>query len=162
VLLLDQRLPDGLGTDMLPEIRQASPGTQVLLVTAVDSDDVLLRAVEGGCAGFVAKGQRASTLLDAVRRAADGELVLSSSDMQRLLPQLIRQPPQLGDDLTAREREVLTLLSLGLSTNGLAEQLSISHATARNHIQSVLGKLGAHSKLEAVAIALRERIVLTL
>jgi DNA-binding NarL/FixJ family response regulator len=160
VLLLDQRLPDGLGTDSLPSLQQASPRTRVLLVTATDTDDVLLRAFEGGCAGFVAKGQRAAALLDAVRRAAEGETVLSSADLRRLFPGLVHQQARLGGDLTAREREVLALLSAGRSTVLIAQHLVISPATARNHIQSVISKLGAHSKLEAVSIALREGIVI--
>lgn len=159
VLLLDQRLPDGLGTDALPALLEASPRTRVLLVTAADTDDVLLRAVEGGCAGFIAKGQRASALLDAVRKASQGETVLSPADLRRLMPRLVPQAARLGDDLTGREREVLALLGEGCSTVLLASRLAISYATARNHIQSVISKLGAHSKLEAVSIALRERII---
>jgi DNA-binding NarL/FixJ family response regulator len=161
VLLLDQRLPDGLGTDSLPGMHLASPRTRVLLVTGADTDDVLLRAIEGGAAGFIAKGQRAAALLDAVRRAAVGETVLSTADLRRLMPQLVHPPTRLGDDLTAREREVLELLLDGCSTVVLARKLAISHATARNHIQSVISKLGAHSKLEAVSVALRERIVVS-
>jgi len=159
VLLLDQRLPDGLGTDLLPELIAASPSSRILLVTGSDTDDVLRAAMAGGSAGFVAKGQRASALLDAVRRAAAGEMVVSAEDMQRLLPAFLRGKPRLGHDLTAREKDVLRLLAKGRTTGAIAAELFIAPSTARNHIQSVIGKLGAHSKLEAVAIALRENIV---
>jgi DNA-binding NarL/FixJ family response regulator len=155
VLLLDQRLPDGLGTDLLPALEHASPRTRVILVTGADTDDVLHRAFEGGCAGYIAKGQRAATLLDAVRKAAAGETVLSPGDLRRLVHRQVR----LGDDLTARERDVLLHLVEGRSTAWLAQQLNITPATTRNHIQAVISKLGAHSKLEAVSIALREGIV---
>lgn len=158
VCLLDQRLPDGLGTDLLPELLRLSPNTQVLLVTGSDDADVLERAVQAGCAGLVAKGQRAVTLLDAVRRAASGEAVFSIRDVQRLAARTAAPVRALGDDLTRRERQVLGLLCAGSATPDLARELAISPATARNHIQSVLVKLGAHSKLEAVTTALRENV----
>lgn len=159
VLLLDQSLPDGLGTDLMPALHKASPGTRVLLVTAADTDDVLLRAVQSGCVGFVTKGRRAAALLDAVRRAAAGETVLQPADLSRLMPAIIHQQMRLGDSLSAREHQVLSLLANGRSTTSMAGDLLISSATARNHIQAVIRKLGAHSKLEAVSIALREGIV---
>lgn len=159
VCLLDQRLPDGLGTDLLPQLLAASPSTKVLLVTGSDTDDVLHRAVERGAVGFLAKGQRAASLFNAIRRAADGDVVLSPEDLRRLVPRAGNRALRLGDDLTPREREVLSLLADGLSTAAIAKRLFLSPATVRNHIQSVLTKLGAHSKLEAVTVALREGLV---
>lgn len=159
ICLLDQRLPDGTGTDLLPALLQASPNTKILLVTASDSDDVLRRALDGGCVGFLAKGQRASALIDAVHRASEGELVLTPEDLRRLIPNSGNGPARLGGDLTPRERELLNMLVQGLNTPAIAEQLFLSRATVRNHIQSIITKLGAHSKLEAVTIALREGLV---
>ena len=159
VLLLDQRLPDGLGTDLLSSVREASSGTRVLLVTAADTVDVLRRALQGGCAGVLAKDRRASALLDAVRTAAAGETVLRAEDLRRMLPRLVHPRSGQRVDLTQRELDVLSLLVDGRSTAWVAQTLVISPSTARNHIQAVIGKLGAHSKLEAVSIALREGIV---
>lgn len=159
VCLLDQRLPDGLGTDLVPSLLKASPRTRIILVTGSDTDDVLRRALEGGCIGFLAKGQRAATLVDAVRRAAEGETVLTPEDLRRLMPGAARGPMRVGDDLTSREREILGLLAQGQSTPTIAKQLFISPATVRNHIQSILNKLEAHSKLEAVTIAVRDGII---
>jgi DNA-binding NarL/FixJ family response regulator len=159
VCLLDQRLPDGLGTDLLPELHAASPTTKVLLMTGDDSLDLLRQALEGGCVGVIGKGQRAHALHDAVLRAAAGETVLSPRDVRRLLARSGHDGHQLGDDLTPRQRDILRLLTAGLPTADIAAQLFISHATARNHIQAVLTKLGAHSKLEAVTIALRENLL---
>ncbi|MBT9254986.1 response regulator transcription factor [Phycicoccus sp. MAQZ13P-2] len=159
VCLLDQRLPDGFGTDLVPRLLAASPDTKVLLVTADDSVDVLHQALAAGAVGIVNKGQRADALHEAVMRAAEGITILSARDVQRLLPSSERGGQQLGDDLTPRERDVLRLLVQGVSTRDIAARLFISYATARNHIQSVIGKLGAHNKLEAVTIALRENIV---
>jgi DNA-binding NarL/FixJ family response regulator len=159
VLLLDQRLPDGLGTDLLPALKQSSPRTRVVLLTGSDSEDVLRRALEGGCAGVVAKDRRAAVLLEAVRGAAEGKTVFAADDLRRLLPRLVYPQSGREADLTRREHEVLTLLVDGGSTASIAQHLVISLSTARNHIQSIISKLGAHSKLEAVAIALREGIV---
>jgi DNA-binding NarL/FixJ family response regulator len=159
VLLLDQRLPDGLGTDLLPTLLNRCPTMKVLLVTAADSDDVLTRAIEGGAAGFIPKGERAANLVRAVRAAADNEAVITVETMRRVMGRMGRRGHRTGDDLTAREREVLQLLADGKSTAGLADSLVVSPATARNHVQSIMRKLGAHSRLEAVAIATRENLL---
>jgi DNA-binding NarL/FixJ family response regulator len=158
VLLLDQRLPDGSGTDLLPQLFAATPTMKVLLVTAEATDAVLLAAIGGGCAGVVRKGARATELIEAVRGASRNESMIAAADLQRLLPRL-RGAHHLGDDLTERERTILRLLVEGTSTTGIAEELVIAVATARNHVQSVITKLGAHTRLEAVSIALREDIV---
>lgn len=157
VLLLDQHLPDGLGTDLLPRLFAALSTLKVLLVTAETSDQVLVDAIEGGCAGIVRKGVRSADLVGAVRSAARDESVIAADDLRRLLPRL-RSRSRLGDDLTPRERDVLQLLVEGTTTAGIAAALVVAPTTARNHVQSVITKLGAHSRLEAVAIALREDI----
>jgi len=161
VLLLDQRLPDGFGTDILQELLDIHPTMKVLLVTASDTDDVLARAIEAGAAGVIAKGKRAASLVQAVRAAARDEAVITPEVLRRLMPRMGRRGRRLGDDLTAREREVLQLLAAGKSTRDLAGELFVSQATARNHVQSIMNKLGAHSRLEAVAIASRENIMET-
>lgn len=159
ILLLDQRLPDGLGTNILPEMLARSPLTKVLLVTASDSDDVLTRAIEAGAASVITKGKRAAVLIQAVRAAAHNEAVITPDALRRLLPHMGRHGHHVGDDLTAREREVLGMLIDGKSTAALAGELVVAPATARNHVQSVMKKLGAHSRLEAVVIASREGIL---
>ena len=159
VLVLDQQLPDGLGTDMLPELLRISPELKVLLITGTGTDDELARAVTGGAAGMIPKGQRAAALVKAVRAVANDEAVITPEEMRRLLPRLARRPLAPGADLTAREREVLILLTAGKSTADIAGALVVASATARNHIQSIMTKLGAHTRLEAVAIAARGNIL---
>ena len=159
VVLLDQSLPDGNGTELVPRLHAASPGTAVVLVTASDAEDVLVRAVQVGCAGFVPKGRSVAELLEAVRTVAAGEAAISSDALRRLVPRLVGRDRRLGSDLTPRELEVLHLLVEGGNNASIAGRLFISHMTARNHVHSVMAKLGAHSRLEAVAIALRERLV---
>jgi two-component system nitrate/nitrite response regulator NarL len=159
VLLLDQRLPDGMGTSILPALLAVNPDMKVLLVTAADSDEVLARAIEAGAAGVITKGKRATSLVQAVRAAANDEAVITPEALRRLVPHMARRRQRVGDDLTAREREVLALLIAGKSTAALAGELFVSPATARNHVQSIMSKLGAHTRLEAVAIASRENIM---
>ena len=160
VLLLDQRLPDGLGTDILEAMLVECPRMKVLLVTAGDTDDVLARAIMAGASGVIPKGKRASTLINAVRAVAHNEAVITPDALRRLMPHLAQSNGSgIGTDLTAREREVLRLLVAGKSTSALAAELFVAPATARNHIQSIMNKLGAHSRLEAVAIAMRENVL---
>ena len=158
VLLLDQRLPDGLGTDTLPRLLEACPTLKVLLMTADSSDEVMVKAIESGCAGFIRKGARTPELIVAIRAAANDEAVISADDLRRIMPRL-RGGYRLGDDLTARERMILELLAQGTTTLAISKSLFIANATARNHVQSIISKLGAHTRLEAVAIALRENIL---
>jgi DNA-binding NarL/FixJ family response regulator len=107
----------------------------------------------------ITKGKRAESLVKAVRAAANDEPVITPETLRRLLPRLGHRGHRPGDDLTSREREVLQLLVAGTSTAVLARTLFVAPATARNHIQSIMNKLGAHSRLEVVAIAARERIL---
>lgn len=159
VLLLGQLLPDGLGTDHLAAMLGVCPQLKVLMLTADHSDDLVTRAIGAGAVGVVRKTGRLSSLIDAVRAVARGESVLSSDDLRQLIPRSRSYSTKLGDDLTTREREVLSLLAAGRSTSNVADTLCVVQATARNHIQSIMTKLGAHSRLEAVSIALRENII---
>jgi DNA-binding NarL/FixJ family response regulator len=97
-------------------------------------------------------------VVDAVRRVHAGEPVFSATDLSRLVRQL-RGDGGIGADLTGREREVLQLLAQGATTEALADRLYISKHTARSHVRNILAKLGAHSKLEAVSMALRAGLV---
>lgn len=160
VVCMDHELPDGTGVEATREIRRRWPTVQVVMLTASDDDQVLAEAMEAGCSGFLTKGAgRVEQLLVALRGAAAGEITLSPALLGRLLPHLRRNGSHPGVDLTGREQEVLQLLANGLATTDIAERLVISFATTRNHIQNILSKLGAHSKLEAVTVAVRAGLV---
>jgi DNA-binding NarL/FixJ family response regulator len=161
VLLLDQSLPDGLGTDIVQEVLALSPATKVLMVTADESDDVLIRAVVCGAGGVFPKGNPTVALVTAVRAVAHDEAIITPDELRRILPRLGRNGVRPGDQITPRELEVLRLLVTGASTASITAELVVSPATTRNHIQSIMSKLGAHSRLEAVAIAVREKILAT-
>ncbi len=154
VLLLDRRLPDGDGVAAIPELRALRPSMNVVVLTAAVADNVLVQAIEAGAAGFVSKTRGLSEVTAAVRAAAAGESVISPEMLSRLLPKLSRSSgPE--PDLTKREQEVLSMLAQGLSNAAIAEKLTVSVHTVRNHIANLSAKLGAHSKLEALSIAVR-------
>lgn len=158
VLLLDRRLPDGDGVAAIPELRAIRPSMNIVVLTAADSDHVLVQAIEAGAAGFVSKTRGLGEVTAAVRAAAAGEAVISPEMLSRLLPKLTRSAgPE--PELTRREQEVLNMLGQGLSNAAIAEQLTVSVHTVRNHIANLSAKLGAHSKLEVLSIAIRRGLL---
>jgi DNA-binding NarL/FixJ family response regulator len=159
VVLLDHRLPDGDGVGAIAELLRIRPSAQVVVLTASASDRVLVAAMEAGAAGFIAKTQRLDDVMAGVRAAAQGESVVSAKLLSRLLPRLQKRSGTGGADLTEREREILDLLARGMSNADIAAHLTISVHTVRNHVANLSAKLGAHSKLEVLSIAVREGLV---
>jgi DNA-binding NarL/FixJ family response regulator len=159
VLLLDHGMPDGDGVSAIPEMLALQPGVRIVMLTANATDAVLVRAIENGAAGFVAKNRSLKEVLSAVRAAASGEAVISSELLGRLLPRLTGETHSRHEELTEREREVLVLLAEGLTNVAIAERLVVSVHTVRNHVANLSSKLGAHSKLEALSIAMRDGLL---
>ena len=159
VVLMDYELPDGDGATATERIKAEVPDAQVVMVTSYDDESILIRAIEAGCSGFITKHKAIQEVVSAVHAARAGEALISPSMLARLLPKLRRSPRGLGADLTPREVEVLKMLAEGVSNQQIAERLVLSLHTVRNHVQNVISKLGAHSKLEAVAAAVREGII---
>ena len=155
VVLLDQRLSDVGVAACVRRILAVSPSSRILMLTASPNEAAAVVALEAGCAGVVPKTLSLDDLVAAVRAAAAGQLRLDSDMLARLVPRLSGTYREPGSDLTLREREVLRLVAEGLSTSDMARRLFVSPNTVRNHVQRVLGKLGAHSKLEALVIATR-------
>lgn len=159
VVLLDHRLPDGDGVGAITDLHGIRPSAKIVVLTATASDRVLVAALEAGAAGLIAKTQPLDDVITGVRAAAQGESVVSAKLLSRLLPRLNRQNGGGGAELTEREREILDLLAKGLSNADIAQQLTISVHTVRNHVANLSAKLGAHSKLEVLAIAVRRGLV---
>jgi len=158
VVLLDHRLPDGDGVGAIAELHRIRPSAKIVVLTATTSDRLLVAAMEAGAAGFIAKTQRLDDVVDGVRAAAQGESVVNAKLLTRLLPRLRRRSGG-GAELTEREREILDLLAKGLSNADIAQELTLSVHTVRNHVANLSAKLGAHSKLEVLSIAVREGLV---
>lgn len=160
VVLLDHRLPDGEGVAAVAELRRLRPSVKVVVLTASAADHVLVAAIEAGVSGFVSKTRSLGEVTSAVRAASSGEAVISPEMLARLLPRLHRGGAAGGHaSLTEREREVLGYLADGLTNAAIAEQLVVSVHTVRNHIANLSAKLGAHSKLEALSIAVRQGLL---
>jgi DNA-binding NarL/FixJ family response regulator len=156
---MDYRLPDGDGVEATRRIREVAPSTAVVMVTSVASENVLLGAIDAGCAAFVLKDSPMQDVIDATRAAGRGDSVIAPSLLARLLPRLRRSASAPPTALTEREQQVLELLVEGLSSQAIADRLFLSMNTVRNHVQNILVKLGAHSRIEAVATAVRSGLV---
>jgi DNA-binding NarL/FixJ family response regulator len=159
VVLADYHLPDGTGADLARTVRTSLPNTAIVVLTGDPSAYTLADVARSGAAGHLTKERGFSDVVGAVRAAAGGEVLFSSSELQRLLLSERSEPAAAIEPLTPRELEVLYLLATGASTAAAASSLGISTATLRAHVQAVLRKLGAHSRLEAVAEAARLGLV---
>jgi DNA-binding NarL/FixJ family response regulator len=157
IVLLDRRLPDGDGTALIPEFVRA--GARVLVLTGEATASVAARVVEAGGAGLILKSARLDELVDAVLKVAAGEVVFDPKLLAGVLDRLTGRVRVAGATLTAREQETLLLLAEGVGTDQISSTLGVARNTARNHVQRVLDKLGARSKLEAVSIARREGLL---
>ena len=163
VILLDVNLPDGDGLTAVPDIMAVCPEAHILVLTSLADEKTLLRAIDTGVSGFVAKNRPLSEMLAAIRQAADGEITMPSSLLMGLVSRVSRARSAGGLDpdsrgaamITRREREVLRHVARGQSAPEIAEALGIKILTVRTHIRNLMGKLGVHSRLEAVMLALR-------
>jgi cyclic di-GMP phosphodiesterase len=159
VLLTDYRMPDGDAASLTRIVIADHPETKVIVLIEMAVADGALRCIAAGCSGVVAKNEPVDDIAMAIRRVHDGELVIPPALMPQIVSGLRRSEPRLGADITPREREVLGHLASGRSSPDIAAEMSISVTTARNHTQRLIEKLGAHSKLEAVVVAMREGLI---
>jgi DNA-binding NarL/FixJ family response regulator len=158
VVLMDYSLPSGTGFDSAQLLKQDHPAVKVIILTGHHDDTLVIKAVELGLDGFLRKTASIDAVVAAVRQAHAGEAVFSPRDLT-LVMRNVRKAGKSPTDLTDREIEVLQLMANGASTEGMATTLYVSAHTIRSHVRHILEKLGAHSKLEAVAMAIREGIV---
>jgi DNA-binding NarL/FixJ family response regulator len=161
VLLLDVELGSDDGIELARRLRDTVPGTAVVIVTFRDDLETVSAAVRAGVAGFLAKDATPEELVDAVRRIASGDRWIQSRLLGPLLDELADHPgsrtptQQRLATLTERELTVLRHMVRGLDRASIARELYLSTSTVRTHTQNLLAKLGVHSSLEAVAVALK-------
>jgi DNA-binding NarL/FixJ family response regulator len=159
VILSDFRLADSDGVRFAHTVRERWPDVKVVMLTASNDEAVLAAALDAGCAGFVTKAESLTTVIAAIRGAAAGEAVITPSLLARLLPRLAQRGKGRNPALTKREHEVLVLIVQGKSNQEIADDLVLSRDTVRNHVASILAKLGVHSKLQAAAVAVQRGLV---
>src|SRR5512141_3111658 len=155
VALVDLVMPGG-GITATHDIRAVSPGTQVVLLTSFDDAQQILAAVQAGAISCLLKDIDADSLADTVRKAARGEAVLHPRVAGHLMEALRRgamPAAQMLETLSAREREVLSLMAEGLSNQQIAEQLGIGEKTVKTHVSNVLAKLGVGDRTQAAVFA---------
>jgi len=166
VVLMDIRMPEMDGIEATRQITTApdTESTRVLILTTFDMDEYVYSALRAGASGFLLKDSSPKELLTAVRVIASGDALLGPGITRRLINEFAKQPDDtLGarydldqlDDVTARERDVLTLIGHGLSNSEIAERLSISPFTVKTHVSRLLRKLDARDRVHLVIIAHR-------
>jgi DNA-binding NarL/FixJ family response regulator len=160
IVLMDLDTPAVDHTDTIRSIRAASPDTKLIALSAEVGPVNVAAAVVAGACGYVPKTRALEDIMDVVRRAAAGELIMPEADLAPVLEQLRRG--QAGPQaevaiarLTPRETEILRALAAGDTTGQIATTLGISAMTVQSHVKSILAKLGVHSKIEAVTLAWR-------
>jgi two-component system, NarL family, response regulator DevR len=161
VVLMDSHLPDGSGAAAAARIRDQRLRLPILFLSADSSESAMIAAVRAGACGYLPKSQASADVVTAVRRAADGEMLIPAAQLAILLArahEMARDEAErqrLLEALTPREKEVLGLMAEGLDNRAIAAELGIGFTTVRGHVQNILEKLDSHSKLEALAHAAR-------
>jgi DNA-binding NarL/FixJ family response regulator len=163
--VIDLSLPDGEGTALIAELRDANPDFAALVLTASLDRAGHARAVEAGAAGVLHKSADVDGILDATRRLGEGETLLSQNELVALL-RLAGQNREEElearasiEQITPREQEVLRSLAEGLSNKEIAAKLHMSVDTERTHMMNILNKLGVHSRIQALLFAARHGLV---
>ena len=187
VVLMDVRMPVMDGIEATRQITRSTPatGARVLILTTFDLDEYVYAALRAGASGFLLKSTQPAELLSAIRVLADGDALLAPSVTRRLVAEFVRRPVPAGPGgspapgvpaepgaasgpgtsisalgtVTAREREVLTLLATGLSNTEIAARLCISPATAKTHVGHLLTKLNARDRVQLVILAYQAGLV---
>ncbi len=159
VVIVEDPLPDGTAVDATEALRRTSPKVAVLVVRPHVTEGLASRSLAAGALGVLDRSAEFAELEHAVRACARGQTVVERRLLPAVLPRLRSSRNTHGNRLTSRELEVLGLLDAGLDAAAIARRLVISRNTARNYVQRVIVKLGAHSKGEAVAMARRKGLL---
>lgn len=160
VALMDIRMPTLDGIEATQRLSAAGSLTRVLILTTFDLDDYVYAALRAGASGFLIKDTPRAQLVEAVRTIERGDALLAPTVVRRMIDRFVRLPPP-GDrvlpepvrTLSAREREVLTMVARGLSNAEIARRLVISDATVKTHMARLLGKLGVRDRIQAIVLA---------
>ena len=159
VVLMDLMMPGMDGVTATRLIRARQPTVQVIALTSFKEKELVEGALQAGAIGYLLKDVSADELARAIRAAVVNRPTLAPEAAQVLIQSARAPAAKPGFDLTAREREVLALMAAGLNNQQIAERLVVSVSTAKFHVSSILSKLGAASRTEAVSIALHHHLV---
>jgi len=168
VVLMDIRMPKSSGIDACRTMKEAAPSTKIVMLTISDEEEDLFEAIRAGASGYLLKDIPLDEVAEAVRAVHGGQSLISPSMAGKLLTEFAtlarrneEEPPQQvpAPKLTDREMEVLKLVAKGMNNRDIAKELFISENTVKNHVRNILEKLQIHSRMEAVMIALRDKLI---
>ncbi len=157
VVLMDLLMPVMNGVEAIRNIKANQPEIEIVALTSVLEDRLVIEAVEAGAMGYLLKETGPDTLFEAIRAASRGEVRLDPRARKRLLREV--RTPEMRESLTARETDTLRLLARGLANREIAEELGVSEMTVKTHVSSILSKLDLKSRTQAALFALREGLV---
>jgi DNA-binding NarL/FixJ family response regulator len=161
VILLDLEMPELDGVEAIRRMRETNPDIRVIVFTAFDTDERILNAVRAGARGYLLKGVPREEIFQAIRVVHAGDSLLQPIVASKLLRQVSQEhdTSAILEALTPRELDVLRLLARGLENKEIALELVISERTVKFHVSSILSKLGAGNRTEAVAIAAQQGLI---
>jgi two-component system, NarL family, response regulator LiaR len=157
VVLMDLLMPVMDGVSAIRAIKKDYPDIEVVALTSVLEDRLVIDAVEAGAAGYLLKESGPEELIEAIRAAAKGEVRLHPKAQKRLIKEV--RTPEMRESLTERETETLRLIARGMSNKEIAENLTVSEVTVKTHVSSILSKLNLQSRTQAALFALKEGLV---
>ena len=166
IVLMDVRMPRGSGIEACMAIKEVVPTTRIVMLTISDEEADLYEAIKAGAAGYLLKEISIDEVASAIRAVHGGQSLISPSMASKLLTEFASMIKRTDDRqqvpmprLTDRELEVLKLVARGLNNREIAKELYISENTVKNHIRNILEKLQLHSRIQAVAYAVREKLL---
>lgn len=157
VVLMDLLMPVMDGVTAIRQLKRNHPEIEVVALTSVLEDRLVIDAVEAGAAGYLLKETGPEELIEAIHAAARGEVRLHPKAQKRLVKEV--RTPEMRESLTERETETLRLIAKGLANKGIAAHLGVSEVTVKTHVSSILSKLGLSSRTQAALFALKEGLV---
>ena len=159
LVLMDLKMPVMNGVDATREIKAKCPGAKILVLTTYGTDDWVLDAIRAGASGYLLKDSPREGVLSAIRGTIDGKTFVDPSIAGKILNEISspkrKTATSITSKLTEREVEVLTLLARGLSNEDIAKNLFLSEGTVRNHVSSIVAKLGVSDRTQAALIAVQ-------
>jgi DNA-binding NarL/FixJ family response regulator len=154
VVIMDINLPDGSGIEATGKLKQLLPQTQIMIFTIYEESEEIFRALEAGASGYLLKDTAPDEMLRSIRDIHQGGVPMTG-EIARKVIRFFHKPPPRTEALTAREEEILNLLSQGYVSKEISSQLSISTETVKSHLKHIYGKLHVRTRTEAVIKYLR-------
>jgi len=168
VVLMDIRMPRSSGIEACRAMKEAAPSAKIIILTISDEEEDLFEAIRAGASGYLLKDIPLDEVADAVRAVHGGQSLINPSMAGKLLTEFAtlarRDDEERAQEvpaprLTEREMQVLKLVARGMNNRDIAKELFISENTVKNHVRNILEKLQIHSRMEAVMVAVREKLI---